>query len=357
MLRTKKFLIISFLLFVVFSLSGCVQAKKSSGTSTIDGGVFKTTNKGLTWQQKVAVPTISGKPLQFTGANVSAFVKDPSDDNAYYLGTKGNGLYYTYDGAKSWTFAANLGQKTVLAIAVDPNDKCNVYATIGNKVFKTTDCNRNWEQVYFDNDVKATINAIGIDPVNSKIVYVGISSGDVIKSLDGGASWQTIHRVKSPVLKIIIDSNNGQRLFIVSKSKGVFYTTDGGNSWNDLNKILKETELGTNVKDIIFIKGQPEKMFIATKSGILITEDNGGKWDKLDLLPPDQKAEINAIAVNQANTNEIYYVTNTTFYSSIDRGVSWKTVKLPTSRSAVELLISNTNPNELYMGVLSVEKK
>lgn len=355
MLKVKRLLIISVLVIAVFSLTGCVQVNNKNQASTTDGGIFKTTNKGVSWQQKVAVPTVSGKPKLFTGANVNVLVKDPGDDNALYLGTLGNGLYYTYDRANSWQYADGLGQRTIRTIEVDPNDKCTVYVAIGNKVFKTTDCSRSWEQVYFDNETKVNVNAIAVDHTDSNIVYIGVSRGDVIKSFDGGASWQTIYRIKKTIKKIIMDPNNSLRLFVVAQSKGVLFTVDGGSNWDDMNKVLKDTELGVNIKDMLFIKGEPEKMFIATRFGILITVDNGENWDKLDLLQPDKKAEINSIAVNPQNTNELYYVTNTTFYHSVDRGVNWTTIKLPTSKAAVELLINNSNPNELYMGVRSIE--
>lgn len=348
-------MIIPTLIIAVFSLTGCVQANKGSQESATDGGVFVSTDKGSTWKQKVSVPTVSGQPRVFTGANINVMVKDPGDDKAFYIGTMGNGLFYTYDKAATWNFADGLGQKTIRDIAVDPNDKCTIYAAIGNKVFKSSDCNRSWDQVYFDNDPKVNVNAISIDHADSRIVYIGVSRGDVIKSQDGGESWQTIYRVKKTIRKIIMDPNNSLRLYVVAKTKGVLYTVDGGGNWDNMNKVLKDAALGTNIKDILFIKGEPAKMFVATRFGILITMDNGENWEKLDLLPPDQKAEVNAIAVNPENTDELYYVTNTTFYRSTDRGVNWTTIKLPTTRAAVELLINDSKPNELYMGVMSIQ--
>ena len=98
----NKINIIILLLAATLAVSGCVSAKKTVDTSAIDGGIFKTANKGVIWQQKVLIPTISGRPANFAGVNVASLAMDPSDPNALYYGGVGSGLLYTYDGGNTW---------------------------------------------------------------------------------------------------------------------------------------------------------------------------------------------------------------------------------------------------------------
>jgi photosystem II stability/assembly factor-like uncharacterized protein len=84
-------------------------------------------------------------------------------------------------------------------------------------------------------------------------------------------------------------------------------------------------------------------MFIATEKVILRSSDNGYTWENIKLIQPEKDAIINAIAVNPQNSNEIYYVTNTTFFRSSDAGITWTTKKLPTKRSGRVLLIDFKN--------------
>jgi len=71
------------------------------------------------------------------------------------------------------------------------------------------------------------------------------------------------------------------------------------------------------------------------------------------LLPAEENTIIRAIAVNPKNNKEIYYATNLTFFKSSDGGATWSNKKLPTSRSASDILIDYKNPNVIYFGVYS----
>jgi len=180
----KKIFFIILFLSMSFVISGCVSFKTNKDTSSVDGGVFKTVNKGGTWQQKVLIPTVSGRPNNFSGVSVASMVMDPNDNKAVYFGSVANGLFYTYDGGENWQIAKNLGQATIRAVAVDPGSKCIIYAAIGNELYKSIDCNRTWTQIYYDNELTTTVDAVAIDHYDSSIIYIGVSRGDLIKSYE-----------------------------------------------------------------------------------------------------------------------------------------------------------------------------
>lgn len=343
------------LLFVVLIFSGCSVAKKND-TSLIDGGVFKTVDKGTTWAQKTAVFSIHGAKT-FRGTNMTLLLIDPNDHNAVYYGAINNGLYYSYDGAQSWQKASGLGNSSVRALSIDPKDKCTIYATIANKVFKTDDCSRSWKQIYIDNQTSVTIDAIAVDHYDSNIVYFGNSRGDFIKSLNAGESWQTFYRFNNKISSIIIDPNDSRKIFVHASKKGIQETLDGGVNWMRVDDALKDLKLGTAVKDLVLIKDMPDVKFFATDQGIIVTKDNGKNWEKLKLILPDKDAQINSLAVNPLNIDEIYYVTNRVFYRSIDGGATWTPTKLVSSRRGWDLVIDPVNPKIIYMGMRSAPKK
>ncbi len=350
----KKFYLLVIILFTItITITGCISFKTDNSTSAVDGGVFKTVNKGNTWQQKVLIPTISGTPKNFSGINVVSMAMDPSDSKAIYFGSEGNGLFYTYDAGDNWQIAKSLGQGTIKAVAIDPHAKCIIYAAIGNRLYKSSDCNRTWLPVYYDNDLKIVVDAIAIDHYNSANVYIGVSRGDIIKSSDYGENWQTIKRLPGQIKKIIIDPNDSRNIYVIIANRGIYYSNDGGINWDDLNAVLNESKIGLDVRDLTLIKDESNTMFLATYYGLLKSNDKGKTWEKIELIPPEGNATINALAINPTNVKEIYYVTNTTFYSSIDGGASWATKKLPTTRAGWKLLIDPESPNAIYMGVKS----
>lgn len=364
MFQFKSYFLVFCVLCVTVMTSGCVEVKTNSkGTqdrSGIDGGIIKTANKGDAWKQKVLIPTTKGKPGNFAGANISVMAMDPSDNKAIYYGGVGAGLLYTYDAGENWQVATPLKGKTIRSVAIDPNDKCTVYVTTGNKVYKSIDCSRTWQQVYYDGQLTAAVDVISIDHYNNNILYIGISRGDILKSEDGGQNWQVVNRFGSRVKKIVINPKDSRNLYVATYKKGVFISNDSGQNWDqmeELHTVLKKEKLGLNIKDFVFLDDEAGTMFVATYNGLMKTVDGGVTWEKITLILPEKKATVNAFAANPTDANEIYYVTNTTFYRSLDGGVSWTPVKIPSTRSGQALLIDPDNPSVLYMGLRALSNK
>ena len=340
---------------VAILVSGCSISFKGSENSN-DGGLYLSANQGDNWVQRVLIPTTSGQPQSFGGLSANCLVMDPSDANAIYFGSVDNGLIYTYSGTKEWFMAGNLAKATISAVAVDPSSKCIIYTSIENKIYKSTDCNRTWAQVYYDNDVNTRIDSIVVDHYDSANVYIGTSRGEIIKSSDRGAAWRTIGRLGSAVKKIIVSPADSRLIFAATAKEGIFRSSDSGENWEGLAEKLKGFD-STGFKGLTLARADKGLVFLATNYGLLKSSDNGNTWEKIELITPEKGATINAIAVSPKNSKEIYYVTNTTFYRSLDGGANWTTKKLPTSRAGWNLLINPENTKIIYLGVRKIEKR
>ncbi|MEA3464108.1 MAG: hypothetical protein U9R14_03475 [Patescibacteria group bacterium] len=355
MFKSKSFITLIIIIFTAIIISGCSVSFKTKDGGGYNGGVYKTVNKGNTWRQKALIPTISGKPKNIGGLNVNSMAMDPSDNHAIYFGSHDNGLFYAYDGADNWQVADKLGKITIKAVAVDPGSKCIIYTASVNKVHKSTDCNRTWSQVYYDNNVNVTVNTIAIDYYDSANLYIGTSRGEVIKSSDRGVSWQTIQRLEDDVKKIVISPYDSRVVFAATAKKGIYRSTDSGKTWADLSEKLKEFKDSMKFRDLTATDAEAGVVVLATDYGLLRSFNNGETWTKIELITPEKKATINAVAVSPNNSKEIYYVTNTTFYRSIDGGENWTTKKLPTARAGWKLLIDPKDTNIIYLGVRSLK--
>lgn len=341
---------------MLFLLTGCIGG--SSQQTVADSGVYKSVNQGQTWTRLGLVANVEGRQMSLFNVNNAVFIQDPNDPEAFYYGTIGNGLIYTYDGGATWYQVKDLANATIRGIAVAPDAKCRIYAAVNNRVYRSEDCNRSYEQVYYDNEVAATVDAVAIDHYDSNVIYIGITRGnqsDLVKSFDQGESWQTTHRFRGQVKKIVVDPNDSRRLYAATEKQGLLFSADAGENWTDWNEPLKENGLGLQVRDVIVTPGEDSRIFVATTYGMLRSADQGGTWEKIELIPPENKATINAMAVNPQNTEEIYYVTYTTFYRSIDGGANWSPAKLPTSRAGWKLLVDAEDPKTLFMTVRAFE--
>lgn len=356
----KKYIFILPVLMLV--LSGCITINTGGADSKTKnlGGIFKSNNKGETWVNSSAIATTGGKALNFVTLNVASMAIDPSDNKALYYGSIDNGLLYSYDAGVSWNLAKSLGQGTVESVAVDAKNKCNIYAARKNKIYKSTDCNRTWTQIYQDDDPLAVVNKVVVDYNNGNLVYAAISRGDLIKSDDGGNAWSQVNKFENRIARVVVSRRNSREIFVATYKAGVFRSNDGGNNWSKMetvDKVLKDNDMRYEFRDFDVIENDKGRSFyLATFYGLLKSTDNGASWKKIELVAPKDKMAINSMAVNPSNANEVYYTTNNTFYKSVDGGDSWKTLSLPTLRAGWNLMIDERDPNVIYMGVVEMQK-
>lgn len=356
----KKIRLIGMILFMAAMTAGCSLSVKTGTDSTTGagdiGGIWKTSNKGQVWTQKNAILS-TGKQLSLNGINTYTLSFDPSDSNVVYLGTIENGILYTLDGGESWMMAKSLGSKTVRSIAVDPKDKCNIFVAANGPLYRSTDCLRTWDKVYFDNNQLNQVTYVAIDPSDSRILYIGISNGDLLKSDDRGVSWQVVNRFKDYINNIAVSSFSSDTIFVSTTKLGAFRTINGGREWLDLGNNMKGLDASKNIKDLHLSNKEKGVIFLATNNSILRSLDNGDSWKKLPLLTPSTSGNsiINNMAVNFDNPKEIYYVTNSTFYQSSDGGETWTPKALQTARAGWKLLLDPAKPATIYMGVRSLK--
>lgn len=367
--KTLKLLVT--LAVVALITSACsISTSSSGGAESSDNSVFLSLDSGDTWRPMVGVPTIEGRPQTIGGLNVNVMTMDPEDSMAVYLASFDRGLYYTYNIANGWNQVSGLPQATVNDVKVDPKNKCIIYTAIANRLYRSADCSRTWTQIYFDNNQDVLVTTIVIDHYNPRNLYIGTSRGEIIKSIDSGNSWRTIQRLEEGVARLIISPLDSRLIFAATVKNRIFSfnsntITNPADSadlernflvedWTDLNDVIKDYNPGTNFRDIV-IGAKDGVILLATDKLLLRSPDNGITWENIKLIPPDKDAVINAVTINPQNADNIYYVTNTSFFRSLDGGATWATKNLPTKRAGRELLIDFNNPAVIYLGTVKLK--
>src|ERR1700723_952653 len=124
-----------------------------------NGGVWKTTDYGRTWQ-----PIFDEQP---TGSIGDVFVA-PSNPNVVYAGSGegiqrpdlsvGDGVYKSTDAGKTWVNTGLKDAQQIGGLAIDPNDENKVFvAALGHPygpnsergVYRTVDGGKTWEKVLY----------------------------------------------------------------------------------------------------------------------------------------------------------------------------------------------------------------
>lgn len=352
-LRKPLFLM---LVTLAFAGAGCVTVNGSKSGAGADGGLWRSANRGDAWMQKASLPTTDGTKASNGNVNVTALVQDPSDAKALYMGTTDNGLYYSYDGGDSWLQPAVLTKGRVPSIAVDPKNKCRVYAAYGNKLLKTEDCSRTWTTTYLDARTDKNTVAVLVDFYNPNILWVANDAGDVLRSKDGGASWSSVKQFFSPVVKIVMSPSDSRRLYVATQTAGVWRTDDGGANFISLMDNYKTIENTSELYDMAIGVANPNVLVLAVKQGLIRSTDMGGKWEQLSLLTPPATTTVFSVALDPKDENYIYYGTATTFYKTVNGGTNWVPKKLVTGRAATTLKVDAANSEVVYLGTTKLEE-
>ena len=363
-MKNKKTLIRSFsLLLLLVFVSGCTLIptsssgnKKAAPVAVYKGGIFRTGEfsvqaNTLNWQKVSDVYSTGGKVRTLDTAAIVSYALDPNDPAALYIGSQNEGMYYTYNYGQAWLQTlTDKGSVNAIAVSPDPNaNKCTIYAATNNYIHMSKDCGRTWVPVYFEARPKIIVTALGIRKDNPKIIYGGTSEGNLIRSFDGGVTWDSINRFNNKIVDIIIQNHvDSKIIYVVTQTAGIFRSPDGGEDpsrWEDLMGVLvDQSEVPDDNKYKEFGKVSGSKTYLAISAdksvgdGIIYTNSvgiyrlkYGDMWRQLKLIPPKKKETITAVGVNPDNTNEVLYASTGAFYRTFDAGENWNITPLPNS--------------------------
>ncbi|HEX6901847.1 MAG TPA: hypothetical protein VF789_19155 [Thermoanaerobaculia bacterium] len=215
---------------VVVSILIHPQDSKRIYIGTANSGVFESRNGGRTWRaannglnfpepcDRTFCPNLPTQELTFDPRN-------PDVLHAVFIGT----LVRSANGGRSWTKVAGLRKGSIVALARDPRDSRVLYAAGQFNLFKSVDGGATWFRTDGDierpdpNEQLAFLD-LAFDPRLGGILYVSTQSRGVLRSRDGGATWETI-REGLPLLNVSrleIDPNVPGGLFAVTEGAGVW---------------------------------------------------------------------------------------------------------------------------------------
>ncbi len=228
-----------------------------------DGGVFKTTNGGTTFEEQ-----FTDQPVYSIGALALA----PSDYNVLWLGSGegdprnstsyGNGVYRSTDGGEHWTYLGLAGTERIKRVVVDPRDPdVALVCALGHAwgpnaergVFRTKDGGQSWEKVlYIDEDTGCS--DMDMDRSNPRILYAGMwthrrrpwrfddggKETALYKSLDGGDTWTKLTGRGMPTepmarIGVSVSRSHPNTVYMVTETPTegtLFRSDDAGATWD-----------------------------------------------------------------------------------------------------------------------------
>ncbi len=301
----------------------------------------------------------------FRGGRANAIAGVINNDQKFYTGYTGGGVWTTDDGGISWKNISDgfftVGSIGDIAVAEsDPNVVYvgtgehavrGVMTSYGNGVYKSTDAGKSWKNTGLEKT--RHIAEVVIHPQNSDIVYVAAqgtvhgpnNDRGVFKSTDGGNSWKKILYINDStgIASLSMDMVNPRILYAASwehrrfpwtvssggPGSAIWKSTDEGNTWTKLTEGLPAAmgKIGITVSranhNLVFAIIETEK----TKSGLYRSTDAGKTWA---LLSNNQDISARSwyymkVSADPKNENTVF-VLNAPLMKSIDGGKTFAAV-------------------------------
>ncbi len=299
----------------VLAVSGVVGDPHTYYFGGVGGGVWKTTDGGLTWRP------VTDK-VKDMAASIGSIAVSASDPNVVYAATgeacirgniiSGNGVYKSTDAGKSWSFAGLKDTHAIGRIIVHPkNADIAFVAALGHPfgpnpergIFRTTDGGKSWTKVLYKDENTGGID-IAFDPSNPNILFAGL--------------WQARRSAWG------MDSGG--------PGSGLYRSSDGGTTWKRLDGHgLPSGTIGRIGVAVAY--GNPNRVWAlieADKGGLFRSDDGGGSWT---LVNDDRRYRQRAFYYTHVfadpRSAEGVYILNTGMYRSIDGGKAFRPIRVP----------------------------
>lgn len=338
----KKFIILLF---------GLAFLGLSCGTAK-DGGVFKSIDGGLNWEQKTFIQKVKRKTYTISTVNVTAMTFAPQNPEMLFLGTKENGILKTDNGGENWQ-TTSINQGNISSIATDRQNENFLYASLDNLILKSIDQGQTWDIVY--TQTGGNIVKIIADFYTPGKIYAATSLGTILQSTDYGNNWTILLQNDQSFLDLQMDNFDSRVLYALDKQNRIFKTLDSGANWQNIS-IEKDAPLKIKTDPT-----QANGLYILTKRGLLKSTDSGSSWQYITTVIPENSSlneQIRNITIDPQNGRNLFFTIGRIIYKSTDAGLNWETIETFTSSRPISyLLINPTNSQTIYAGVEEIKKK
>jgi photosystem II stability/assembly factor-like uncharacterized protein len=336
--------------------AGCFGLGGEKAPPPATGGLWLSENSGSTWTSKSTLPTATGT-ASIDGLDILSIEQDPADASTMYVGTKTSGLFYTLDGGESWLRPEEqlAASGSVIAIEVDPRNVCTYYVLKSDRVIKTTTCGREFDvETYVETRTDESLTSMVLDWYNPNTLLIGTTQGDVLRSLDGGATWAATMHTKGRIANITISNADSRIVLAATSNRGIFRSTDGGATWVDVTDAIKTFNDAENIYDFSQT-ADGSRLLMSSQFGLLSSSDFGLTWAAIPLVTEAGEVTVNAMEVSPDDQNVMYYSAGNIFYTSTSGGSAWATTNLPSTRIASVIHVDEADATRLLLGVLAIE--
>jgi len=289
------------------------------------------------------------------GTQVNCFVSDPYNPNIVYAGTQGNGVLRSEDWGENW-LSAGLDGQVVKSLAISASEQDVLYAgTRPPAVFVSRNSGENWTELETFRQMREPswktptesdpyVLGLAVSPTDPDVIIAGVERGAVLRSADGGQTWQGhLKGTSKDCHSLAFHASDGDWAYQGGGVWPAAVSRDGGMSWEHPRKGMGWSIYGWAVAadpvrpDIWYVSAAPLSTFPwffvlptahwdgrAHASIFRATED--GRWQKLTGgLPQPLDYMAYALLTDPESPGHLYAgLSNGDVWHTADYGDHWQ---------------------------------
>jgi hypothetical protein len=178
------------------------------------------------------------------GRGARCLALNPKDQDTLYVGTSDEGIFKSEDGGGTWEKLSGIEHPRVTAVAVSPTDGTVYAGTEPSALFVSRDGGGSWRELEGMGNLPSAptwsfpprpwtshVRAIAPSYADPDLVVVGIELGGVVRSTDGGETWQDQRPGAQADCHSLLAHPGAPELLYEAGGGGFAQSTDFGESW------------------------------------------------------------------------------------------------------------------------------
>ncbi len=200
----------------------------------------------------VVVLEEGGVRAELEGRGARCLAVDPEDPDVLYVGTSDEGLFKSEDGGVSWEKLSGIEHPRVTAVAVSPTDGAVYAGTEPSALFVSRDGGASWRELEGLRNLPSAptwsfpprpwtshVRAVALSHSDPNLVVAGIELGGVVRSADGGETWQDQRPGAYADCHSLATHPEAPKLVYEAGGGGFAESRDFGESWEATDEGMK----------------------------------------------------------------------------------------------------------------------